>query len=42
MRLLYLLFRHLVAWLGLLARSSGSKNAEISSSATKWPCYDVT
>lgn len=29
MRLLYLIFRHLVAWLGLLARSSGSKNAEI-------------
>ena len=29
MRLLYLVFRHLVAWLGLLARSSSSKNAEI-------------
>jgi len=29
MRLLYLLLRHLVAWLGLLARSSSSKNAEI-------------
>ena len=28
-RLLYLLFRHLMAWLGLLARSSRSKNAEI-------------
>jgi hypothetical protein len=28
-RLLYLIFRQLVAWLGLLARSSGSKNAEI-------------
>ncbi len=29
MRLLYLVFRYLVAWLGLLARSSRSKNAEI-------------
>ena len=29
MRLLYLVFRQLVAWLGLLARSSRSKNAEI-------------
>jgi putative transposase len=28
-RLLYLIFRQLVAWLGLLARSSKSKNAEI-------------
>ena len=28
-RLLYLIFRQLMAWLGLLARSSGSKNAEI-------------
>jgi putative transposase len=28
-RLLYLIFRQLVTWLGLLARSSGSKNAEI-------------
>jgi hypothetical protein len=28
-RLLYLLFRQLVAWLGLLARSSRSKNVEI-------------
>jgi putative transposase len=28
-RLLYLIFRQLVAWLGLLARSSTSKNAEI-------------
>jgi hypothetical protein len=28
-RLLYLIFRQLVAWLGLLARSSRSKNAEI-------------
>jgi hypothetical protein len=27
--LLYLIFRQLVAWLGLLARSSRSKNAEI-------------
>ena len=29
LRLLYLIFRQLVAWLGLLARSSTSKNAEI-------------
>ncbi|MDQ4032405.1 MAG: hypothetical protein M3332_09105 [Actinomycetota bacterium] len=29
LRLLYLIFRQLVAWLGLLARSSRSKNAEI-------------
>lgn len=29
MRLLYLIFRHLVAWLGLLVRNSSSKNAEI-------------
>lgn len=29
MRLLYLIFHHLVAWFGLLARSSRSKNAEI-------------
>jgi putative transposase len=29
MRLLYLIFRQLVAWLGLLSRSSRSKNAEI-------------
>jgi hypothetical protein len=29
MRLLYLVFPQLVAWLGLLARSSRSKNAEI-------------
>ena len=28
-RLLYLILRHLLAWLGLLARSSRSKNAEI-------------
>jgi putative transposase len=28
-RLLYLIFRQLMAWLGLLARSSRSKNAEI-------------
>ncbi|MDQ3765259.1 MAG: hypothetical protein M3460_28365 [Actinomycetota bacterium] len=28
-RLLYLIFRQLMAWLGLLARSSQSKNAEI-------------
>jgi putative transposase len=28
-RLLYLIFQQLVTWLGLLARSSGSKNAEI-------------
>jgi hypothetical protein len=28
-RLLYLIFRQLVAWLGLRARSSGSKNAGI-------------
>jgi transposase len=28
-RLLYLIFRQLVTWLGLLAQSSGSKNAEI-------------
>jgi putative transposase len=29
LRLLYLIFRQLVAWLGLLARTSRSKNAEI-------------
>ncbi len=29
MRLLYLIFRQLVAWLGLLARSSRSKDVEI-------------
>jgi hypothetical protein len=29
LRLFYLIFRQLVAWLGLLARSSRSKNAEI-------------
>jgi hypothetical protein len=29
LRLLYLIFRQLVAWLGLLVRSSRSKNAEI-------------
>jgi putative transposase len=29
LRLLYLIFRQLRAWLGLLARSSRSKNAEI-------------
>src|SRR6185312_5989259 len=29
MRLMYLIFRQLVAWLGLLARSARSKNAEI-------------
>jgi putative transposase len=29
LRLLYLIFRQFVAWLGLLARSSRSKNAEI-------------
>jgi putative transposase len=28
-RLLYLIFRQLMAWLGLLARSSRSKNVEI-------------
>jgi putative transposase len=28
-RLLYLIFRHVLAWLGLLARSAHSKNAEI-------------
>jgi len=28
-RLLYLIFRQLMAWLGLLARNSRSKNAEI-------------
>jgi hypothetical protein len=28
-RLLYLIFPHLVSWLGLLARSSMSKDAEI-------------
>jgi hypothetical protein len=28
-RLLYLIFRQVMAWLGLLARSSQSKNAEI-------------
>ncbi len=29
LRLLYLIFRQLIAWLGLLARSTTSKNAEI-------------
>jgi putative transposase len=29
MRLIYLVFCQVVAWLGLLARSSGSKNTEI-------------
>ena len=29
LRLLYLIFRQLIAWLGLLARSSRSTNAEI-------------
>lgn len=29
LRLLYLIFRQLIAWLGLLARSSRAKNAEI-------------
>jgi putative transposase len=29
MRLMYLIFRQLVAWFGLLARSSRSKDAEI-------------
>jgi putative transposase len=29
LRLLYLIFRQLIAWLGLLARSSRSNNAEI-------------
>jgi putative transposase len=28
-RLLYLIFRQVIAWLGLLARSAQSKNAEI-------------
>jgi putative transposase len=28
-RLVYLIFRQLMGWLGLLVRSSGSKNAEI-------------
>jgi len=28
-RLLYLIFRQLMVWLGLLARNSRSKNAEI-------------
>jgi putative transposase len=28
-RLLYLIFRQLTAWLGLLARGAQSKNAEI-------------
>ena len=28
-RLLYLIFRQVLAWLGLLARSTQSKNAEI-------------
>ena len=29
LRLLYLIFRQVLAWLGLLARSTHSKNAEI-------------
>lgn len=28
-RLLYLIFRQVIAWLGLLARSAQSKNADI-------------
>jgi hypothetical protein len=39
LRLLYLIFRQLVAWLGLLARSSRSKNAEIWCFAMKSPYY---
>src|SRR3712207_407211 len=35
LRLLYLIFRQLVAWLGLLARSSRSKNAEIPGAASR-------
>jgi putative transposase len=39
MRLLYLIFRHLLAWLGLLARSSRSKNAEILVLRVRSPYY---
>jgi hypothetical protein len=38
-RLLYLIFRQVMAWLGLLARSAQSKNAEILCSGTRSPCY---
>jgi hypothetical protein len=41
LRLLYLIFRQLVAWLGLLARSSRSKNAETWCCAMKSPCSDA-
>ena len=37
-RLLYLIFRQVLAWLGLLARSAQSKNAELLLCAMKWPC----
>jgi hypothetical protein len=37
-QLLCLIFRQLIAWLGLLARSSMSKNAEILCFATRSPC----
>ena len=33
-RLLYLIFRQVMAWLGLLARSAHSKNAEIRAPRT--------
>ena len=39
LRLLYLVFRHLVAWLGLLALSSRSKNAEFLVLRHEPPCY---
>jgi hypothetical protein len=37
MRLLYLIFRQLVAWLGLLARSSRSKTRKSWCCGTKLP-----
>jgi hypothetical protein len=40
-RLLYLIFRQLIGRLGLLARSSRSKNAEILVLAMNSSCYVV-
>jgi len=37
--LLYLIFRQVMAWLGLLARSAQSKNVEIRVLRTRLLCY---